>query len=103
MRGFTTRFLALIMAPLAVVAATAVVLWPGGDDDKIKVSADGPVVRITMPDRAAIVAPGPVEVVAKAIDDDGLATAEFRVDSKRIARVTLSGGSDELARFTWNA
>ena len=100
-RGSTGRFLTLILAPLFVIGATALVLLPGRGNDKVTVDADGPVVHIEAPASGARYSPGPLTVVSKVTDPDGLSTAELRVEGKRVARVTLSGSSEETTQFTW--
>ena len=100
-RGSTGRFLTLILAPLFVIGATALVLLPGRGDDKVTIDADGPVVHIEAPASGARYSPGPLTVVSKLTDPDGLSTAELRVEGKRVARITLSGSSEETTQFTW--
>jgi Bacterial Ig domain len=100
-RGSTGRFLTLILAPLFVIGATALVLLPGRGDDKVTVDADGPVVHIEAPASGSRYSPGPLTVVSTVNDPDGLSTAELRVEGKRVARVTLSGSSEETTQFTW--
>jgi hypothetical protein len=100
-RGSTGRFLTLILAPLFVIGVTALVLLPGRGDDKVTVDADGPVVHIDAPATGSRYSPGPLTVVSTVTDPDGLSTAELRVEGKRVARVTLSGSSEETTQFTW--
>jgi len=102
-RGSTGRFLTLVLAPLLVVGVTAIVMLSRGGDEKIKVSADGPTVTILTPDADAHMAQGSIVVQADVNDPDGLASAELRVDGKRVAKANLNGGSDEQADFTWDA
>ena len=102
-RGSTGRFLTLVLAPLVVVGVTAIVMLPRGGDDKVKVNADGPVVNITSPQTKSRFNRNTIQIVARVSDPDGLATAELRVQGKRVATISLSGASDELASFNWEA
>ena len=102
-RGSTGRFLTLVLAPLVVVGVTAIVMLPRGGDDKVKVNADGPVVDITSPQTKSRFNRNTIQVVARVSDPDGLATAELRVQGKRVATISLSGASDQLASFNWEA
>ncbi len=95
------RVLALVGAPLLVVAATAFVLLQGGSGSTVITGADGPVVRIVQPIDGSSLTFGPVQVVANVVDRGGIATAELHVDGRRVDSTLGSGASDVEVRFSW--
>ena len=102
-RGSTGRLLTLVLAPLLVVAVTAIVMLPRSSSDKVEVNADGPAVTIESPQSNSHFNRNTIQIVARISDPDGLATAELRVQDKRVATSSLSGSSEELTSFNWEA
>ncbi len=94
------RFLTLVLAPVLVVAVTALVMLPR-HQSTVKVNADGPIVHIRAPQGNSRFSMGELDVVAEATDSDGLAAAELRIDGRRVDGVAMKGGSDEEVRFSW--
>lgn len=95
------RVVALVAAPLLVVGATAGVMLARQEAGAPPVSPDGPKVTIQAPQQGAVLGLSQVVVLARAADPDGIATAELRVNDKRIANQLTGGGSTADLQFSW--
>lgn len=95
------RVVALVAAPLLVVGATAGVMLARQEAGAPAVSPDGPKVTMLAPQQGAVLGLSQVVVLARAEDPDGIATAELRVNDKRVANQLTGGGSTADLQFSW--
>ena len=95
------RAFALVAAPLLVVGVTAVVMLNRSDAGAAPVSPDGPTVTILQPVQGSVLGLQSVQVLARAQDPDGVATAELRVNDKRVGSQITGGASTADMQFSW--
>jgi hypothetical protein len=95
------RVVALVGAPLLVVAATTIVMLSRKDVGATPVSPDGPKVTILQPSQGAVLGLQSVQVLAQATSAVGVAAGELRANDKRVDSQMTEGDSSADLQFSW--
>jgi hypothetical protein len=92
----------LVVAPLAVVAATAAVVVRLGSAATGS-DGDGPTVTVLTPAEGAHLPLGPIEVTARVDDPDGVEYVELNVDDLHVARTQVNSLPTTTVTFMWRS